>query len=121
MNARIMLLLLLGVSLALFGCAKKTGPETESPPQGELVPEGEVPPAEEETPPAEPEEEVPTVPPEQPPPEVPDEPVEEPESDDTEPTTEVEEMTLVELFQIDTDKPIGDEGLDADSPSAHEE
>jgi hypothetical protein len=72
MNARILLLLLLGISFLFFGCAKKGDAATE----------------------------------------VTEEPGEAPE----EGGDKAEEVA--DLFQIDTDKPLGDEGLDMDSPSA---
>ncbi len=101
MNMRIVLLLIIGVSFLFFGCAKQAGepaaPAEESEEEVE-VPEEEVPAEEEpgEVPPVE----------------------EEPEEEIPENVSE-EEQELADLFQIDTDEPLGDEGLGMETPSSN--
>lgn len=87
MDAKIVLLLLLGVSFLFLGCAKK-GAETKNISAasgeeeiGEETGEGTV----------------------------------EVEQDEGQADAEKE---LADLFQIDTDKPLGDEGLDIGAPSS---
>lgn len=106
MNTRIVLLLILGISFLFFGCAKpaeeEVAPTVET---GEVKEEMEV--TEEEEVPVEEElEEVP--------------PAEEPEEEIPEGVSE-EDQALADLFQIDTDEPLGDQGLGTETPSAQEE
>jgi len=126
MNNKLMLLLVLGVSLVLFGCAKPAG-ESNLPPTGEIGAADEVPPAT-DTPETEEPIETPEV--EETPEDEPEAPVAEPETpeieepeevpEETEPVTEVDEEALADLFQVDTDKPLEDEGYDVETPSAQE-
>lgn len=94
MNTKILLLLLLGVSFLFFGCAKKAA-ETDNVSETDDVTE------EEETADEE------------------DETTEEDNETAEEPDEEEEE--LADLFDIDKDKPVGDEGLDVESPSSESE
>ncbi len=94
METRILLLMMLGVSLLFFGCAKKApeAPAEVAAEDGDVTgPAGE--PAGTE-PEAEPEE-----------------PAEVPE----------ETQKLADLFKVDTDKPLEGEGLDLETPEAKEE
>lgn len=76
MNAKILVLLLLGISFLFLGCAKRgDGAVQEETPEGEAPADGEV---------------------------------------------SEEEQELADLFQIDTDKPLEDEGYGVGTPSAQE-
>ncbi|MFH2101281.1 MAG: hypothetical protein ABII71_04325 [Candidatus Micrarchaeota archaeon] len=113
MNTKLMLLLVLGMSLVLFGCAKKAEPDTTLSPEGELGPAGEVPEAAPDAVPETPE---------------PDAPPAEPENLTVPrgpgpvelPPSETDEEKLADLFQIDTDQPLEDEGLDIETPTDQE-
>ncbi len=91
MDTKILLLVMLGISLLVFGCAKK-------------APEAPAEVAAEEEPPAE-------------------EPAAGPEEAEPEEPAEVSEdmQKLADLFSVDTDKPLEDEGLDVETPAAKEE
>jgi hypothetical protein len=91
MNGRILLLLLLGASFLFFGCAKK-GESAPEAPGTQLGPAGETSP---------------------------------PKTQDnaTAPAKDnltEDEKSVADLFQIDTDKPMGDEGLGTDTPKSKE-
>ena len=101
MDIKIILLLMLATSVLMFGCAgkgKAPAAETAEITTPDDQPEG---PAEEE-------------------PATPAEETEEPEaSEPEEPSADAsDDEALADLFQIDTDKPISDEGLDVDTPSS---
>ena len=123
MNAKIALLLLLGFSFLVMGCGKQAEPTTPA----EIGPT--VPPAEEgEEPATEPEEEEEVIVVEEeeeaPPEEEPEaEEEEESEAGEEEETAgeDIDEETLAGLFEVETDKPLEDEGLQEDgTPSAQE-
>ena len=141
MNSKLLILVLLGFSILFFGCAKQApqedemdhdvlGPEGE-PPSGDTTEKDEADAPEEEVmPPAdapdedeapvdditeEPEEETPGEDTAE------DEAVEENESEEeTVPDEEdvKEQERLADLFNIDTEQPLGDDGLDSDGPSS---
>ena len=100
MNAKILVVLLLGISFLFFGCV--------TPAEEQVTPVDEI--EEEETTEEETEE-------------VTEEETteEEPETEE-QPTGEVSDEELADLFQIDEDEPLGDTGLDgAQTPSSEKE
>jgi hypothetical protein len=115
MNGRLLLLLLLGASFLFFGCAKKGEPAPEAP-GTQLGPAGETtPPADDTTPPAEvndtPQADANVTP-----------PAETNETDGEDDADDAEDGIgdLADLFQIDTDKPLEDEGFDTSTPESKE-
>jgi len=99
MNIKIVLLVLLATSILMFGCAGKARQDaTEQPPDISAPADGTV--------------------------EEPEQPAEEPQQPAEEPSQEPaenasgDESALADLFQIDTDKPISDEGFDVSTPSS---
>jgi hypothetical protein len=135
MNSKLLILLLLGFSVLFFGCASRQdsddgdlqdvlGPGNGTPrdnvvpspddgsnesDEGNMIPPADEIPGEEdsigETPPSGNETE--------------NEPTSENETGDDElEPTDAEEEKLADLFRIDTEKPIGDEGLDSEGPSS---
>ncbi len=108
MNGRMLLVLILGISFLFFGCAQQAPQQPITP---VVAPEEETPPAAEEVieqPVEEPVEE--TVEEEVPPAEEPGEEI---------PEEEISEEQLADLFQVETDEPLGDEGLETGTPSSN--
>ena len=110
MNMKFLLLLVLGFSFLFFGCTQRTsggGPaelgKLEEVPGGEESSPVEVLPGSEQVS-------------EEEPPEVSEE--ESPEANETEEAPANPEEELAGLFNISTEQPLGDEGLDTDSPSS---
>lgn len=122
MNAKLLILLLFGVSFLFFGCAKKAGPEEPVPQPPETVDDTE--PAADDTTeqPAAPPEEEPGA--EEPDEETTGEPEEvTPPAEEEEPgeaTNSFNMDSLGGLFKIDTDKPLEDEGFGVDTPSSED-
>ena len=105
MDIKIVLLLVLATSILMFGCAGKEKQQEVTEPPEMSAPADDQQPAEE-----------------------PAEPADEPAENDTPPVEEQppaepadnasDDSALADLFQIDTDKPISDEGLDVSTPSS---
>lgn len=106
MDIKIALLVMLAASFLLFGCAGKARQDsTEQPPEISAPADGQ-PPAEQIEQPSEG-----------------GQPAEEPEQSDVPPEESAEnastdDSALADLFQVDTDKPISDEGFDVSTPSS---